>query len=292
MLYLHLLTLSPVIDRFIIGFSNQSFTSRQYSPMSLYPFDQEIGNFSHKIHFLYIDFDHLTLSESRYINETAWKREATARNHLIQGVKLYDPSPDDLVLLCDVDEIATRSAINLVRRQPPVHYYNLQGILYHYSFRWQVGEWERPLVIRYGSLCAPLDDYKFMPFLFPLPGILHHHCSFCFPDLREVLQKLRSFSHTEYSRGRFRDPNYIWARIACGYGVIPPRCEMPEKLTLVDFDSRSVFLPNDARFDFLRYRIGFRDSGEYKLNMTKIRGYLPRDCTVRVKKGGDAGTLL
>jgi hypothetical protein len=259
--------------------------------MSLVPFEAEIAKFAHKTHFWYIDFDRLPLAESRYRNETAWRREATARNALIDGVTLYHPKPDDLILLCDVDEIPTRAAIQLVRRHPPVHYYNLQGILYHYSFRWQVGEWERPLVIRIGSMRMSLDDYKFMPFLFPLPGVLHHHCSFCFPDLKDLLEKLKSFSHTEYSRGRFRDPNYVWARIACGYGVLPPRWKMPEKLTLVDFDSRAVFLPNDARFDYLRYRVGFRDLGEYHLNMTKIRAYLPRDCLLKLRKGADPGTV-
>jgi beta-1,4-mannosyl-glycoprotein beta-1,4-N-acetylglucosaminyltransferase len=292
MLYLHLLTLTPVVDRFIIGHSNQSFTGQRGSAMSLDPFEQEMRAYLKRVLFLYIDFNRLPMSESRYRNESAWRREATARNHLIEGVKHFDPSPEDLVLLCDVDEIATRSAIRLIRRRPPVHYYNLQGILYHYSFRWQVGEWERPLVIRFGSICAPLDDYKFMPFLFPLPGILHHHCSFCFPDLRGVLQKLRSFSHTEYSNGRFRDANYVWARIACGYGVLPPRWKMPEKLTLVDLDSRDVFVPNDVRFDFLRYRIGFRDLGEYKLNLTRVKMYMPKDCTLKLWKSGDAGTLM
>jgi beta-1,4-mannosyl-glycoprotein beta-1,4-N-acetylglucosaminyltransferase len=282
MLYLQLLTLSKYVDVFVIGHSNQSFTKRTQSPVSFSPFKQEIFAFSHQIVFLYIDLDRLPLSRSKWSNGTAWRREATARNHLIEGVKSRKPDPDDLIMLCDVDEIVTRSAISLIRQRPPVHYYNLQGLLFHYTFRWKVGEWERPLVIRYGSLSAPLDDYKFVPFLFPLPGVLHYHCSFCFPKMSEVFRKLKSFSHTEYSRGQFTDPNYVFARIACGYGIIPPRWKMPEKLTLVSHNESEIYLPKDRRFDFLRYRIGFKDLKDYQLTAAQIAAYKPNDCTLQL----------
>jgi hypothetical protein len=284
MLYLHLLTLARCVDKFIIGFSNVTFTNQATSAMTFSPFDEEIGGFSDQTTFLYINFAKLKLSHSVWRNETAWRREATARNFLIEGVNLFNPAPDDLILLCDVDEIVTRRAIHLIRHSPPTHYYNLRGLLYHYSFRWVVSEWERPLVIRYGSLRAPLDDYKFMPFLFDLPGILHHHCSYCFPRMAEILKKLKSFSHTEFSQGRFRDPNYVYARIACGYGVLPTQWKMPERLTLVDFNVNDVYLPNDVRFDFLRQRIGFRDLGELGLNRSGVESYRPVDCNLSVGK--------
>jgi hypothetical protein len=281
MLYLHLLTLEKSVDYFVIGYSNHSFTSQVYSPMTFDPFEEEIHSFSDQIVLVFVDFNVTPLAQSKWDNGTAWRREATARNHLIEGVKRLKPEADDLVLLCDVDELVTRNAILLVRRRPPVHYYNLQGLLFHYSFRWQVGEWERPVVIRYGSIQFPLDDYKFVPFLFPLPGILHYHCSFCFPRIADVLRKLRSFSHTEYSAGRFRDPNYVYGRIACGYGVLPPRWKMPDRLTLVDFNAKDIYLPNDARFDFLMYRIGFQDIPNFALNATAIRHHMPGNCSLK-----------
>jgi hypothetical protein len=293
MLYLHLFTLSKSVDNFVIGYSNQSFTNLIYSPISFSPFEEEIMTFSDQIVFVYIDFTKVPLSESKWDNGTAWRREATARNHLIEGVKQLQPDPDDIVMLCDVDEIVTRNAILLVRKRPPVHYYNLQGLLFHYSFRWQVGEWERPLVIRFGSIQSPLDDYKFAPFLFPLPGVLHYHCSFCFPKMSDVIRKLRSFSHTEYSKGKFRDPNYVYGRIICGFGVLPPRWKMPEMLTLVEFNPKDIILPNDARFDFLMYRIGFQDIPDFAMNATVIREYMPKNCSLKHEKSlGSIGALM
>jgi hypothetical protein len=282
MLYLHLLTLGKHIDFFIIGHSNISFTNRENSPATYTPFEEEISKFHKKIVFVYVDFNVIPLAQSKYRNGTAWSREATMRNHLIEGVKRCDPAPDDLVILCDVDEIITRAAIALILARPPIHYYNLRGTLFHYSFRWQVGEWVRPMVIRYGSLIAPLDDYKFMPFLTALPGILHYHCSFCFPHMADIFTKLKSFSHTEYSEGKFQDPNYVYARIACGYGVLPARWNMPERLKLVDFDSKAIFLPKDRRFDFLKSRIGFRDLADFKITHSGVNNYLPPNCTLKL----------
>jgi hypothetical protein len=139
MLYLHLATLATHVDAFIIGHSNISFTGRPTPPISFFPFDGEILSYSPHIHFLYINFATLPLSESKYRNRTEWRREATARNYLIEGVRRFAPNPDDLVLLCDVDEIPTRPAIAAVRASPPEHYYNLCGQLFHYSYRWRVG---------------------------------------------------------------------------------------------------------------------------------------------------------
>jgi hypothetical protein len=280
MLYLHLFTLSPCIDTFILGFSNISFTNRHFSRVSYDPFEAEIMAFRNQIHFLFIDLLNLPLATSLYRNGTAWKREATARNYLIEGVRQFRPLARDLVLLCDVDEIPTRDAIALVREQPPAQYYNLHGTLFHYSYRWRVGDWDRPMVFKFGAIAAPLDDYKFQEYLLDLPGVLHHHCSFCFPTIREILWKLASFSHVEYSRGQFRDPRYVAARVACGYGVLPPRWKMPERLKLRDFDG-TIVLPDDPRFDFFRYRIGFTDLEEYNLSYEDVRQYMPRRCGLK-----------
>jgi hypothetical protein len=280
MLYLHLLTLSNSVDRFVIGSSNYSFANDNFSPVSFVPFAREIATFSAKITFLDIDFSRIAMSESKYRNESAWHREATARNYLIRGVRRHRPGAADLIMLCDVDELVTGRAVQVIRSRPPIHYYNIQGLLFHYSFRWLVSDWERPLVIRYGSLSAPLDDYKFLPFLMPLSGVLHYHCSFCFPRLADVMRKLKSFSHTEFASGRFRDHNYVYARIACGYSILPSQWKMPERLTHVPLGT-DIFLPKDRRFNFMRARIGFVDLQKYRFNLTAIKQFMPKSCPLK-----------
>jgi hypothetical protein len=290
MLYLHLATLAPVVDKFVVGYANITFTNQSAPPLTLSPFDEEIARFSSQVLYLFIDLAKLKLAQSKWGNETAWRREATARNFLIEGINLFNPEPNDLILLCDVDEITTRHAVHLIRRHPPTHYYNLKGILYHYNFRWRVSETERPLVIRYGSLRAPLDDYKFMPFISEVPGVLHHHCSSCFAKMSDLLKKLSSLTATENSEGNFTDPNQVYARIACGYGVMPSQSKVPERLTLINFNKQEVWVPNDVRFDYLRHRIGFRDLADLPLNTSGVEHFRPEGCNFSV--GSVVGVLV
>jgi beta-1,4-mannosyl-glycoprotein beta-1,4-N-acetylglucosaminyltransferase len=282
MLYLHLATLTTYVDWFIIGYSNISFTGNPTPPVTFAPFEPEIAAYSAFTYFLYIPLVSLQLADSLYRNGTEWKREATARNYLIEGVRRFEPRADDLVLLCDVDEIATRQAIGLVRESPPEHYYNLCGLLFHYSYRWAVGKWLRPLVIRYGALEGRLDDYKFLPFVCKLPGVLHYHCSFCFPTIEDIIEKLRSFSHVEYCDENFTNPNYIMARISCGYGVLPPRWRMPARLRKRVFAADQIFLPDDPRLKFLKQQIGFTDLGKHRFSQEKMYEFLPKGCRNRL----------
>jgi beta-1,4-mannosyl-glycoprotein beta-1,4-N-acetylglucosaminyltransferase len=285
MLYVHLSTLSEYVDRFVIGHCNVTFTNQPTTGMTLSPFEKEIMSYSDQILFWFIDLPSLPLATSKWRDEPAWRREATARNFLIEGVKQFHPFRQDLVLLTDVDELVTRRAIDFVRRDPPGHYYNLYGRLYHYSFRWVVGEWERPMVIRFGAFRMPLDDYKFVKFIRRFPEDLHHHCSFCFPRVSDVVGKLVSFSHTEFSQGKFRDPNYVLARIFCGYGVLPPQWKMPEVLKPVEFDANDIFVPDDPRVAFLKQRVGFQDLDSLHLNRSLFDLYRPPNCTYDFASG-------
>jgi hypothetical protein len=186
----------------------------------------------------------------------------------------------DLSLLCDVDEIPTRHAIHLMRRQPPAHYYHLHGLLYQYSYRWSVREMDGPIVIRYGSLSSPLDDYVFMPAQSILPGILHHHCRSCFPQMQMVLR-----THTGFPENQDVNPNQVYALIACGYDI-----SGQVRLNHVDLKSSDIFLPNDARFDFLKQRMGFTDLVQFNLTAGEVKRYIPHDCDLPV--GREVGVYM
>jgi hypothetical protein len=284
MLYVRLATLAGHVDVFVVGHANVSFSGGAAAPLSLAPFAREFRALRACVHIHINDMRALPRARSRYRDAAPWGREATARNALLDGVRRFAPAGRDLILLCDVDEVPTRAALAAVRADPPAHYYNLCGDLFHYSYRWRVGRWLRPLVIRYGALARPLDDYKFEPFRCTLPGVMHNHCSFCFPTLAEIARKLRSFSHVEYAGGNFSDPNYIIARILCGYGVLPERWRMPERLTLTEFDPDRIFLPSDPRLRFLSQRIGFTDLGSYRWDQRAIRRFFPPPCAATFRR--------
>jgi hypothetical protein len=68
---------------------------------------------------------------------------------------------------------------------------------------------------------------------------------------------------------------------------------MPERLTLVDFDAENIEIPDDSRFNFLKFRIGFKDLKKFSLNMTGIRTWKPGDCRLKVDDESiEIGTLV
>lgn len=86
----------------------------------------------------------------------------------------------------------------------------------------------------------------------------------------------------EYSGGNFTDPDYIMARISCGYGVLPDRWKMPEKLKKAQFNPEVIFIPNDRRLNFLKQQIGFTDLAKYRFDQEKMQGFLPMLCRIRL----------
>lgn len=266
MLALRLATLADYVDKFIIGYSEQSFSNPNITiKLDFAPFEDEIKKYQDKIIWVNTTLgDNSTLDYSVYRgSEVAWRREATLRNNLIRGVRKCFPRPNDIILLSDVDEIPYRSAIGWIRKHPPEDYYNLYGDLYHASFRWRVVEWTRPVIIRYSNYSVPLNDYKFFPIKIIKKLAMHYHCSFCFPTVSEVIRKLKSFAHTEFSTGDFLNASYIAARVLCGKGIVPmPHPEhnwdMLSLATLNDMNSK-IFIPNDPRLSFLKEKMPFKD---------------------------------
>lgn len=122
-------------------------------------------------------------------------------------------------------------------------------------------ECELTLVARF-AIQAPLDDCKFMAFLFPLPGAHHDPYRFCFLTIARIF-RYRGASRTEFANPKFMNPNHMSARIGCTYGIIPPAWRQSDALVPVDFDGESIFLPGDSRPDFFRWCIGFTDFGEH-----------------------------
>lgn len=266
MLALRLATLADYVDKFVIGFSEESFSDPTITiKLDFAPFEDQIQKYEHKIVWVNTTLgDNSTLDYSVYRgDEVAWRREATVRNNLITGVRRCFPHQRDIILLSDVDEIPYRNAIGWIKKHPPNDYYNLYGDLYHASFRWRVVEWTRPVVIRYSNYSMPLNDYKFLPIKIVKKQSMHYHCSFCFPTVKEVIRKLRSFAHTEFSTGDFLNSSYIVARVLCSKGIVPmphpeQNWEMLSQAELKEMNPK-IFIPDDKRLNFLTEKMPFKD---------------------------------
>jgi hypothetical protein len=135
--------------------------------------------------------------------------------------------------------------------------------------------------MRYGSR-RPIPNWfkertpDHPPFLYVLgaarwgPGTQSlFHCSYCFPSMRQVIAKLKSFSHDEFSMGQYVDPNYIYAHVYCGHSLFKGQYK------LVDFDPMGLEIPDDPRFDFMKLRLSFSDLDQYQFNLTRMREFAP-----------------
>jgi hypothetical protein len=117
------------------------------------------------------------------------------------------------------------------------------------------------------AIQAPLNDYKLVAFLFPLPGVRHFHYTFCFRIIAGIFHKLRSFSHTQFASPKLMNPNYIRARIACRYGTISLNWKQRHALVPVKADREFIMLPGDSPLGFLRCHGRFTDLDKHVQNL-------------------------
>jgi hypothetical protein len=99
-----------------------------------------------------------------------------------------------------------------------------------------------------------------------------------------VPRKLAGFSHIEFYAERSQDPNSVYARIACGCGVLPPMGKGPEQLILVFVNRKRMCLPDDERSDFLVRRIGFND---FQMDFRAIKSHMSKKlrCGIQQHRG-------
>jgi hypothetical protein len=181
---------------------------------------------------------------------------------------------DDLVIWSDLDEIILPRSLEWVRANPPAHFYRFLGEMFFYSYRWRCPDpWQWAYIMRYGSKRPERNWFQYRtpdnpPFEYvPRASLLH--CSYCFPKLGLIIEKLRSFSHLEFAQGQYIDHNYVYAYAFCGYSMFGGN------YSLVLFDPMGIDFPNDSRFDFLKMSVGFEDLDEFRFDVNLMRKYAP-----------------
>jgi beta-1,4-mannosyl-glycoprotein beta-1,4-N-acetylglucosaminyltransferase len=169
-------------------------------------------------------------------------------------------------MVSDVDEIPRPSAVRALVANPPRTYVMLRAHFFYYSLRYE-GEtvWVRNGVVRYGAIDRELGWYR-AAIGNVVPGFNAVHCSYCFGTVREIIRKLETFPHYEYSAGKYVDPHYIIARVACGLSLFE---EKGGVFKVREKDLNELDLPRVA--EFMGWRLPFTDLHTMNLNITKIR---------------------
>jgi len=163
----------------------------------------------------------------------AWVMERYQRNAMFsQVLPFHDgdsaPNHDDVILVSDIDEIPRPTTVQLLRECHFGRMTTLRSRFYYYSFQWlhRGQEWAHPQATTYhgpnGTL-LPASLRERDGSAFDIPRTEEHtiwnsswHCSSCFATLAEMLDKMKSFSHTNLNAEKFRSRERIVEHIRQG----------------------------------------------------------------------------
>lgn len=161
-----------------------------------------------------------------------WDVEDYQRNAmLLQGVMGIEGSSGarngDILIVADVDEIIRPSALLVLHECNIPARLTLRSRFYYYGFQWEHHgeEWAHPqATIFRGARTILPADLRNGEGGSRLVGWWEKaelwnagwHCSTCFETVGEVLNKMRSFSHTSLNAERFRDRTRIVDRVRKG----------------------------------------------------------------------------
>jgi hypothetical protein len=247
--YLRLVMLDPYVDYFVVGHSCYTFQGDAAPPLSFAPLEREIAPFRPKMRI----FE--TCAGQKFAFHS-WDREAWLRDFLRGSIASLRPSPSDLVLSCDCDEIPTPAGMEWLIAHPPTTWYKLRGLYFIYTFRWWLPSavWIKPSIVRWGGAPSFQTLRKEGRHRTRQPVLIH--CTYCFPEIATIIRKLKSFCHHEFAFEPFTNPSYILAATMCGRSIIPAQGTMVEGYK----GNIDELLPiRHPALDFLREAVGFRD---------------------------------
>jgi beta-1,4-mannosyl-glycoprotein beta-1,4-N-acetylglucosaminyltransferase len=247
MLEFRLRYLSEVVDVFVIAESRFTFTGSA-KPITAHQVIERLpSEIRSKVRFLEVK----EAPTGHFHPSCNWEREAYQRNALCRG--LYDLTPDDLMLISDVDEIPHAARLEALKRQlkPDVGALNLCMHMFYYRADNQMyaGEmpvqWLFPKLVRPSHLLSP-QSTRLATQHFGSTSPCGWHLSYM-GSTEQISHKIRSFSHQEYNnaetldnlsdrRGRNQDP------FGRGHTFRPyPEDQLPHLLK-ADATFRSFFL--------------------------------------------------
>ena len=226
------------------------------------------------------NWDHFARWESQIIyralndeairdNGLTWHREKYQRDALITQVfpsLLGEKAPNigDVIIVSDVDEIPRPETIELLRNCDYPARTGIQSRFFLYSFQWHRADWDwfHPQATYWqGEKTILPESLRMEKTFYQIPDAAWH-CTTCFGTLAEYINKIDSFSHQEFNKAEYKDPDTIVARIQNGTDMFD-RGFPYEKIPQDKLDAPEYLLNNKSRFRYLLNRDGpnanFRD---------------------------------
>lgn len=205
MLKLRLEELKDVVDIFVLVESKYTF-SGQDKPLYFESVKDQFRNYN---------IQHIILSGPP--SDNAWSNEATQRNAPLEYLK-NNMLPDDVALLCDLDEIPNPVSVKSIRNNTVTAPVYFQMDFYYYNFKWiKKSPWVRASAVTLDLLLK--HDIETIRNL--QAGIANAvrpggwHLSY-FMSPESIREKIKSFSHQEFNKEEFLNLDSITKAINSG----------------------------------------------------------------------------
>jgi beta-1,4-mannosyl-glycoprotein beta-1,4-N-acetylglucosaminyltransferase len=200
MLNMRLHELNDVVDYFILVEANKTFTNNNKE----YFFEknkEKYDKFLHKI--IHIKVDDMPENTG---NKDNWDREHYQRNQIKRGLNQLDLNDEDIIILCDVDEIPKVDTIINIKNLKINGIYKLEMDLYYYNFQNKMEDlWPLARVFNYGNI----KNTSYIDYLTNIRSLKDFnnnntiknggwHLSY-FGDVDFIINKIKQFSHQEFN---------------------------------------------------------------------------------------------
>lgn len=205
------------VDYFVIVESDLTFSDQQ-KPLHV---QENMGLFKDYRHKMIIH----TLNTTGEEFADTWAREKFSRNAMFDQVfpnlsGKQAANLGDIIIVGDVDELVRPEVLIAMRNCQITKHVRLWTAFYYYSFQWLNDggkEWDHPDATFFNGLkdtVMPQNLRDDGP-----DSDVHRagwHCSYCFPELQMMVNKLKSFSHQEYNTPEYNTPSKILHRVQNG----------------------------------------------------------------------------
>ncbi|ORY29258.1 glycosyl transferase [Rhizoclosmatium globosum] len=206
--------LMNVVDYFVVVESSKTFTGL---PKELV-FEKNKARFDFvkdKIRHVPLELDQYKPTDDPFKTESEMRGRTTMYLREKAGL-----GPGDRVIMSDVDEIPSESAIRLIKAcgagVPEKLHLRMRNFLYSFDFQQDANHW-RAKIVTTPPASVGLDKffYKHSKESDIILSDAGWHCSFCFPRISDFIFKMKAYSHADrVSSAHLLDPNRI-QRVIC-----------------------------------------------------------------------------
>ena len=202
MLNLRLHELNDVVDYFILVEANKTHANNDKE----YLFEknkEKYDKFLHKI--IHIKVDDMPVRNFT-TNTGNWDREHYQRNQIKRGLDQLDLNDEDIIILCDVDEIPKVDTITNIKNSKINTIYKLEMDFYYYNFQNKMeGFWPLARIFNYGSI----KNTQYIDYLTNIRSLKNFnnnntiknggwHLSY-FGNVDFIVNKIKEFAHQEFN---------------------------------------------------------------------------------------------